>query len=155
MYTEVIAYYIHKTFHRRNLYKMFHKWHHRYKAPTAFAALAMHPVEYFCYQTFLLLPMFLVPIHFVVYGIILMYLYYFGMVDHSGIKFTSWLPWQPSSMFHDDHHKYFHCNFGQNTLLFDKIHHTLRKKNNEYGETRFVDENTAGVAHKQKENIAY
>merc|ERR1712137_949831 len=154
LYTEAIAYYVHRTFHCRFLYKNIHKWHHRYKAPTAFAALAIHPIEYFCYQAFLLLPIFVVPLHFLVYGVTLMYLYYFGMVDHSGIKFESWFPWQPTGMYHDDHHKYFHCNFGQNTIWFDRFHHTLRKVNKHYDETKFRAQNSPD-AHKRLQSILY
>ena len=137
LYTEAIAYYVHRTYHSRFLYKNFHKWHHRYKAPTSFGALAMHPIEYLTYQFFLLLPIFVVPIHFMVYGATLMYLYYFGMMDHSGIDFSSLFPWQPPSRYHDDHHKYFHCNFGQNTVWFDEFHQTKRKLDKQYSETIF------------------
>ena len=44
--------------------------------------------------------------HSVVYVVILLYGYYYGMMDHSGIKMGAVWPWQPSSMFHDDHHRY-------------------------------------------------
>jgi len=40
-----------------------------------------------------------------VYVGIVMYFYYYGMLEHSGIKMDCWWPWQPSTMFHDDHHK--------------------------------------------------
>jgi hypothetical protein len=31
----------------------------------------------------------------------------------SRIDFDGDFPWQPSTKYHDDHHKYFHVNFGQ------------------------------------------
>ena len=40
-------------------------------------------------------------------------------------------------MFHDDHHKYFHLNFGQHTLFFDYIFGTLRDGRKKYGEEVF------------------
>merc|ERR1712137_1201387 len=137
VYTEIVAYYAHRAFHYPRAYKSIHKWHHRYKAPTAFAASAMHPLEFLTYQSLLIIPMFVLPMYFVIYVATLAYLYYFGMVDHSGIRFSSWVPWQPSSQFHDDHHRFFHCNFGQNTTWFDAYHQTLRKENCKYGETVF------------------
>ena len=51
-------------------------------------------------------------VHGLAYVSVLVYVYYFGMMDHSGIKMTSWFPWQPDTMFHDDHHKYeYVCKF--------------------------------------------
>jgi len=128
------AYYYHRMLHMPFFYKRFHKLHHRYKSPTAFSATAMHPVEFFIFQSIIIAPLFLFPIHAGVYLGMLLYLYYYGMIDHSGINMTSIMPWQPPVMFHDDHHKYFHCNFGFNTLWFDKIHGTLRKLDRYYSE---------------------
>lgn len=34
-------------------------------------------------------------------------------------------------------YRHFHCNYGVNTLLFDRIHGTLRRKNRRYGEKIF------------------
>jgi hypothetical protein len=41
-----------------------------------------------------------------VYIPMLLYVYYYGMMDHSGIKMDALWPWQPPSIFHDNHHKY-------------------------------------------------
>ena len=45
LWIDMLAYYIHRLFHSPRLYKAVHKWHHRYRAPTMFAAIAMHPLE--------------------------------------------------------------------------------------------------------------
>lgn len=136
-YNEAISYYPHRIFHYPWLYKNVHKMHHRYGSPTLYSTVAMHPAEFIMYQTFLAIPIFTVPVHAVVYVVILVYGYYYGMMDHSGIKMDAIWPWQPSSLFHDDHHRYFHCNFGFNTILFDRFHGTLRRKNHKYGEKIF------------------
>ena len=65
------------------------------------------------------------------------YTAYYLIEDHTGIKVTSCFPWQPSSMYHDDHHRYFHCNFGQHVLWFDWMFGTLRTVKRKYGEHRF------------------
>ncbi|XP_060601085.1 uncharacterized protein LOC132754475 [Ruditapes philippinarum] len=96
-----------------------------------------HPGRFIMLSKFLAIPIFTVPVHAVVYVVILVYGYYYGMMDHSGIKMDAIWPWQPSSLFHDDHHRYFHCNFGFNTILFDRFHGTLRRKNHKYGEKIF------------------
>ena len=41
-----------------------------------------------------------------------------------------YLPFPPQS-------RYFHCNFGFNTTLFDRLHDTLRRNDREYGEHIF------------------
>lgn len=137
MYNEAVSYYPHRLFHYPWLYRRIHKLHHRYGSPTIYSTVAMHPLEFLMYQTFLALPAFFVPLHPAVFVSVLLYGYYYGMMDHSGIKMSAMWPWQPSSMFHDDHHRHFHCNFGFNTLLFDRFHDTLRKKNYKYGEKVF------------------
>ena len=54
---------------------------------------------------------------------ILVYTYYHGILDHSGIAFKRqwWQPWQPDAIFHDNHHQYFHVNFGFNIEFWDKV----------------------------------
>ncbi|XP_013397329.1 lathosterol oxidase-like [Lingula anatina] len=137
LYIDGVSYYLHRTFHNPYLYKKIHKHHHRYHQPTAFSAVAMHPVEFFMYQAVMALPIFTVPIHAGVFLTVLMYFYYYGMIDHSGVKMDAIWPWQPPSTFHDNHHQYFHCNFGFNSLLFDWMFDTLRKEGRVYGEDIF------------------
>ena len=57
------------------------------------------------------------------FSAILIYTYYHGILDHSGIAFKRqwWQPWQPDAMFHDNHHQYFHVNFGFNIEFWDKV----------------------------------
>lgn len=54
---------------------------------------------------------------------IALYTYYHGIINHSGINFKSywWQPWQPDTIFHDNHHQYFHVNFGFNCSLWDRV----------------------------------
>ncbi|WAR05396.1 FXDC2-like protein [Mya arenaria] len=135
MYGEAVSYYPHRLFHYPWLYKNVHKIHHRYGSPTLYSAVAMHPLEFLMYYVYtLVISAPKAPLVFVGH---LLYGYYYGMMDHSGIKMDAVWPWQPSSMFHDDHHRHFHCNFGFNTLLFDRLHGTLRRQNRKYGEKVF------------------
>lgn len=54
---------------------------------------------------------------------IAIYTYYNGIIDHSGIDFKApwWQPWRPDTIFHDNHHQYFHVNFGFNCFIWDKV----------------------------------
>ncbi|XP_064595328.1 lathosterol oxidase-like [Liolophura sinensis] len=137
LYDEASAYYYHRMYHSPLLYRWIHKAHHRYGCPTAFSAVAMHPLEMLHYQAYLAAPAFTVPLHAGAFVGVLLYIYYYGMIDHSGIRFDSIWPWQEPSVFHDNHHRYFHCNFGANTKLFDWLHDTCRRKDRIYGEHIF------------------
>ncbi|CAH1775221.1 unnamed protein product [Owenia fusiformis] len=134
---DMFLFYSHKTLHHPLPYKYIHKWHHRYHSPTAFSALAMHPIEMIMHSTALESPAFLIPTHAGTFIFCLLYVYYYGIISHSGIMIESIWPWQPHSIFHDDHHKYFHCNFGFNTKLFDWLHGTIRRTDRLYTEDTF------------------
>jgi len=137
--TDYITYWLHRIYHMPFMYKHFHKLHHTYKQPTAFSVTAIHPVEFLNIQAVYIAPMFLMDIHAGVYIFYIMYIYYHGIVDHSGINFKAlWFqPWQPDCIFHDNHHQYFHVNFGFNVELWDRLHGTLRQKDKIYREDIF------------------
>lgn len=129
-YADASAYYGHRFFHCPFLYRTFHKWHHYYKQPTAFSATSFHPLEFIFYQSLLLLPSFIMPLHVVGYVGVLLYVYYYGLIDHSGIKMDGLWPWQPDTTFHDNHHQYFNINFGFNLVFWDKLHGTYKYVDN-------------------------
>jgi len=137
IYLDAGAYYIHRALHFPPIYKNIHKWHHKYTAPTAFSTTALHPLEFLWLQGLMITPIFFIKIYSGAYIGIVLYSYYYGMMDHSGIKMEAVWPWQPNTYFHDDHHKYFHVNFGFNMKLWDWLHDTLRKTTRTYGEDVF------------------
>ena len=102
---EATAFYYHKLLHTPYLYKLIHKQHHRYHSPTPYSLVAMSPFEMLCLQGLFLIPVFIVPIHAFVFIAIQLYVFYYGMMDHSGIMMEALWPWQPNTKFHDDHHK--------------------------------------------------
>jgi len=139
IYQDYVTYWMHRVYHTPFLYKHFHKLHHKYKQPTAFSVTAIHPVEIVHIQLTLLIPLFIIPIHFVPLSVIELYTYYHGIIDHSGVDFKAywWQPWQPDAIFHDNHHQYFHVNFSFNCDIWDKIHGTYRRRDRIYREDIF------------------
>jgi lathosterol oxidase len=131
--TDAALYWAHRIFHTPALFRAIHRWHHRYTSPTAFTAAAMHPVEFATYQSIMLLPLFMLPVHFAGVIAVLVYQNYVALVDHSGVDTRSWLPWQPPTRFHDYHHVYFHVNYGQNMGLWDRLFGTYRREGRVYG----------------------
>lgn len=140
LYQDLAVYYCHRAMHIPFLYKRYHKQHHYYKQPTPFTASALHPTEFLIMQSLMMIPMFTLPIHTVVYFGNLMYVYYYGIITHSGINLKPIWPWQADVIFHDNHHQFFHVNFGFNFTIWDKLHGTYRRKDRIYGEEIFGGE---------------
>ncbi|XP_067120807.1 lathosterol oxidase-like [Centruroides vittatus] len=137
IWVDLMTYCVHRMLHLPFFYKKFHKIHHRFKQPTAFSSTAMHPAEFLLMQTFMMIPILFLPMHWVTYIGVIGYVFYYGIIDHSGIKMEAIWPWQPNSLFHDDHHKYFHVNFGFNLTIWDKLQGTYRVKDRVYNENTF------------------
>jgi len=76
--------------------------------------------------------------HIIGYLVTVLFVAYHNQVDHSGIDFEGSLPWLPSTKYHDDHHLLFHLNYGLHFVGWDWIGNTLRTRDREYGEDRFV-----------------
>lgn len=127
------AYYAHRLLHVKPLYMRIHRHHHAYVAPTPWVAAAIHPAELLLLQFTSLIWVFILPMHPGSVITVLVYVLVYNIIDHSGAKVGSMLPWQPHSQFHDDHHAHFHVNFGQHLTLWDRIHGTLRRRGRTYG----------------------
>ena len=134
---EAIAYYTHRWLHGKWMFKHVHVWHHRCVAPHPLTTVTMHPFEFFTFQATIFIPLFIYPIWAPAFGALLVYVLIFNIMDHSGIMIRHKIPWQSSSKYHDDHHVYFHCNYGQNLMFFDRFHGTLRRKSRRYGKDIF------------------
>ena len=131
------AYYVHRAFHNKWMFKKFHRFHHKYVATTPFVVVALHPVELLCLQAASFLPIFILPFHFASVAGVLVYALIFNIIDHSGVRLHSSLPWQGPTMYHDDHHAHFHVNFGQHLMIWDRMHGTLRRTKRRYGVENF------------------
>ena len=121
---------------------------------------AIHPVEFINIQLVYIAPMFLLDLHAAVYIFYIMYIYYHGIVDHSGINFkviigqnkfskpprptggspgsrtassmTTITRWGITSNSTTCCPQYFHVNFGFNVELWDRLHGTIRQKDKIY-----------------------
>ena len=132
--TDGVLYGAHRLLHRKTLFRWIHRVHHRWTSPTAFTAAAMHPAEFALYQSIMLAPLFVLPIHVVGLVVVLVYQNTIALLDHSGVALGSVLPWQPPPRFHDDHHVHFHVNYGQTLGLWDRVFGTWRRAGRVYGE---------------------
>lgn len=150
-----LAYYAHRAFHLKPLFKRIHRHHHRYIATSPFVVVAMHPLELLGLQAATFLPLFVLPFHVVSVIVVLGYILVFNIIDHSGVRLTSHFPWQGPSMYHDDHHVYFHVNFGQHLMMWDRMHGTLRRKGRRYGIDNFGGKGTPTGGDESDEFVDY
>jgi lathosterol oxidase len=132
--SDMLAYWFHRALHIKPLFRHIHRFHHSFVATSPWVVTAMHPAEMVILQSSAFIPLFIIPLHVVPVAAVLIYALVFNIIDHSGVRLTSRIPWQGPSMYHDDHHAHFHCNFGQHLQIWDRIHGTLRRVNRRYGE---------------------
>ncbi|KAI9561411.1 hypothetical protein GHT06_012368 [Daphnia sinensis] len=106
---EVVAYYTHRLFHHRLIYKWTHKWHHEWTAPIALSSYYNHPLDHLIGN---LLPstlgLSLTNAHFFTSWLWLTWATLRTLSDHSGYHV---LPF-PSPRRHDFHHLKFTECFG-------------------------------------------
>lgn len=129
---EVLSYYIHRAFHHPWLYARFHKKHHNFTAPIAFATMYTTFTEHYVSDVVpVVVPLaflsdYVQKVHVFTFGTFLLIMYLIGTAQHSGFDFV-----QPAfARLHDIHHEKFNVNFG--TLSFmDWIHGTAYSEKDE------------------------
>lgn len=131
--TDVVIYWAHRLYHRPRWFRLIHRWHHRNPVPTALTAFSMHPVEFLTYQSIMLVPLLWLPLSAAGVIVVLLSSHIEALIQHSGVRVFPWLPWMPSTFYHDDHHRYFHVNYGQHLTLWDRLYGTLRRHDRQYG----------------------
>lgn len=114
IFTEILFYIIHRTFHLNIFYKHIHKKHHEIIAPIGISAVYMTVIDFYIANILpIYLPMIILgahPITIKVWGIITTLSAV--VAGHSGFKYIS--------NTHDYHHSLFTKNFGTD-LFMDKL----------------------------------
>lgn len=104
---EVLFYTLHRLFHHPRVYRYIHKKHHRFTAPVALASQYAHPIEHvFANILPIVLPPFLLHVHFLTFVVWLVYELVETSTVHSGYDFGT------ISRTHDAHHEKFELNYG-------------------------------------------
>ena len=121
LFQDVHFYAVHRLIHWKPLYR-FHRLHHRNVTIGPWSGISMHPVEHLLYFSSLLLHLVVVshPIHVLFHGF---YLAVGASVGHSGyhdIVVRGRSVFRIANMFHQLHHRYYHCNYGQTLVPLDR-----------------------------------
>ena len=123
----VAEYWWHILMHQPKVYKVLHKYHHYYKSPEPFDDLFIHPLESAGYYCILYSIPFVMSVHCNSMLVYMAIMGVFGVMDHSGVKFTVKIPFLGviyDSTDHDIHHKYFDFNYAFPFPVLDVFHGT-------------------------------
>jgi Delta7-sterol 5-desaturase len=122
-------YWLHRLIHSRALYTRVHRWHHLTVTPVAWSNNSDRLIDNLFLQSYWLFAHFLVPAAPAVLLAHKLYDQVTGVVGHSGYEHGGIWCWPPSPLVgvthHDQHHRYFRCNYATHFTLWDRLMRTL------------------------------
>lgn len=122
-------YWLHRLIHTRPLYGRVHRWHHLTVTPVAWSNNSDRLVDNLFLQSYWLVAHFLVPAAPAVLLAHKLYDQVTGAIGHSGYEHGGIWCWPPSPLVgvthHDQHHRYFRCNYATHFTWWDRLMGTL------------------------------
>jgi sterol desaturase/sphingolipid hydroxylase (fatty acid hydroxylase superfamily) len=122
-------YWFHRLIHTPLLYRRVHRWHHLTVTPVAWSNNSDRLVDNLFLQSYWLVAHFLVPAAPLVLLAHKLYDQVTGVVGHSGYEHGGALCRPPSPLVgvthHDQHHRFFRCNYATHFTLWDRLMGTL------------------------------
>ena len=121
-------YWTHRWMHRPEPFKLAHAVHHASRPPTAWAAMAFHPIEALTGAVVIPLLVFVIPIHVAALCLVLTIMTVMGVTNHMGWEiFPRWMwggrlgGWLITASHHQRHHERYGCNFGLYFRFWDRL----------------------------------
>jgi len=121
-------YWTHRWMHRPALFRLAHAVHHASRPPTAWAAMAFHPIEALTGAIVIPVLVFLIPIHVAALGLVLAIMTVMGVTNHMGWEiFPRFLwrgpigAWLITASHHQQHHNTYRGNYGLYFRLWDRL----------------------------------
>lgn len=134
----------HRALHHRSVYWLVHKHHHRQKAPSRgnLDAVNVHPFEFLVGEYLHLLAAVLVgyavaPVHFVPLLVFILFGGVLASLNHTRFDVKSPVfPQLYQVKFHDIHHWYPDANYGQYSMLWDRVFGWFRAPDDDAADER-------------------
>jgi len=127
-------YWMHRLMHHPRLFRYIHLIHHQSTNPSPWAAYAFHPLEAIMEAGIVIIFLFTIPIHLYHLSFFFLFMIVYNVYGHLGWELypkgfsKHWLgKWINTSINHNQHHQYFHGNYGLYFLFWDRIMGTIRK----------------------------
>ncbi len=124
----------HRFMHHPKLFKYIHKVHHLSTNPSPWTAYAFHPLEAILEAGIIVVIAFTLPVNQPALGLFLLFQFVYNVYGHLGFELyparfnKTWIgKWVNTGTAHNQHHQFFHGNYGLYTLIWDRLFGTLRK----------------------------
>jgi sterol desaturase/sphingolipid hydroxylase (fatty acid hydroxylase superfamily) len=121
-------YWTHRWMHRPRPFRIAHAVHHASRPPTAWAAMAFHPVEALTGAIVIPALVFLIPIHVAALGFVLGIMTVMGVTNHMGWEIFPRFMWRGplgawliTASHHQRHHAEYRCNYGLYFRFWDRV----------------------------------
>ena len=121
-------YWTHRWMHRPRVFKLAHAVHHASRPPTAWAAMAFHPIEAVSGAVAIPLLVLVIPIHVGALGLVLTIMTVMGVTNHMGWEiFPKFMwggrlgGWLITASHHQRHHERYGCNYGLYFRFWDRL----------------------------------
>ncbi|PCG08984.1 sterol desaturase [Sphingomonas ginsenosidimutans] len=121
-------YWTHRWMHRPRVFRVAHAVHHASRPPTAWAAMAFHPVEALTGAVAIPLLVFVIPIHVGALALVLTMMTVMGVTNHMGWEvFPRFMwggimgRWLITASHHQRHHERYGCNYGLYFRFWDRL----------------------------------
>lgn len=121
-------YFIHRLLHHPKIFKQLHSGHHYSRQPTPWTSFALDPPEAFLQGLFLLVVVFIIPLHFLVLIGLLLTMTLWAVLNHLGLElFDSFLArhwlgrWLIASTYHSMHHQNYQVHYGLYFTFWDRL----------------------------------
>jgi lathosterol oxidase len=122
-------YWLHRLIHTRRFYGWVHRWHHLTVTPVVWSNNSDRLVDNLFLQSYWLVAHFLIPAAPAVLLAHKLYDQVTGVAGHSGYEHGGVWCLPPSPLVgvthHDQHHRFFRCNYATHFTLWDRLMGTL------------------------------
>lgn len=127
-------YWMHRLMHQPKLFRYIHRVHHLSTNPSPWTAYAFHPLEAIIEAGIIPVIAFTLPVNFSAFALFLLFQFLYNVYGHLGYELfparfnKTWIGrWVNTGTAHNQHHQFFHGNYGLYTLIWDRMFGTLRK----------------------------
>lgn len=127
-------YWAHRFMHLKKVFKHVHRVHHLSTNPSPWTAYAFHPLEAVIEGLSITILAFTVPTHPVIIVFFMIFQIVYNVYGHLGYELfpkgfskNGFGKWINTSVAHNQHHQWYHGNYGLYTLIWDRLFGTIRE----------------------------